>query len=582
MKLKYMFAASFLAVMTISCNESSFLDLKPQGTLNEDLLASKDGVELLITSAYSGLQGPNRDMMWVPMTNWTYGEVRSDNAYKGGGGVTDGADVNLLETFVIDATWANADSKWFQLYCCLQRANEALRVMNTMTEKDMPNLATKKAEMKVLRAHFYFELVRLFKQIPYFDETVDQETYKDIPNNQFSREEILGKIAADLLEAAKILPPRQNEIGRVNQYVAYAYAAKVKLYQAYKQDERNQVVSIDKDLLHEVVEYCNLLEGKYDLLDDFQQLDLLAYENGKESVFAVQYSMNDGTEGAGNINWSNLLNAPQGPYNGDGFFLPSQNLINAFQTDENGLPILDHFNDNDFGVWNGNELTQTESNVDPRLDFITGRPNITWKTYKESPCKVSWIRNSGDYGFNCTKRFYVSPESSDMFVGWPWGASGMNWQIIRYAHVLLWKAEALVELGESAGLEEARDIINRIRRRAKNSMYVKDFENPEKNAANYLIGEYPAQGWNQDYARKAVRFETRLETAMEGDRFFDLVRWGIAAEEMNAYIQKEQNKRVYYKGAHFTAGKDEYLPIPLPQYNFSEGNYVQNPGYGKF
>lgn len=227
MKLKYMFAASFLAVMTISCNESSFLDLKPQGTLNEDLLASKDGVELLITSAYSGLQGPNRDMMWVPMTNWTYGEVRSDNAYKGGGGVTDGADVNLLETFVIDATWANADSKWFQLYCCLQRANEALRVMNTMTEKDMPNLATKKAEMKVLRAHFYFELVRLFKQIPYFDETVDQETYKDIPNNQFSREEILGKIAADLLEAAKILPPRQNEIGRVNQYVAYAYAAKV-------------------------------------------------------------------------------------------------------------------------------------------------------------------------------------------------------------------------------------------------------------------------------------------------------------------------------------------------------------------
>ena len=582
MRLKYMLAASFLAAMTTSCNESSFLDLKPQGTLNEDLLASKDGVELLITSAYSGLQGPNRDMMWVPMTNWTYGEVRSDNAYKGGGGVTDGADVNLLETFVIDATWANADSKWFQLYCCLQRANEALRVMNTMTEKDMPNLATRKAEMKVLRAHFYFELVRLFKQIPYFDETVDQETYKDIPNNQFSREEILDKIAADLLEAAKSLPPRQNEIGRVNQYTAYAYAAKVKLYQAYKQDERNQVVSIDKDLLREVVELCNRLEGQYDLLDDFQQLDLLAYENGKESVFAVQYSMNDGTEGAGNINWSNLLNAPQGPYNGDGFFLPSQNLINAFQTDENGLPILDHFNENDYGVWNGYELTQTESNVDPRLDFITGRPDITWKTYKESPCKVSWIRNSGDYGFNCTKRFYVSPESSDMFIGWPWGASGRNWQIIRYAHVLLWKAEALVELGEPAGLEEARKIINRIRRRAKNSTYVKDFKNPEKNAASYLIGEYPAQGWSQDYARKAVRFETRLETAMEGDRFFDLVRWGIAAEEMNAYIQKEQNKRVYYKGAHFTAGKDEYLPIPLPQYNFSEGNYVQNPGYGEF
>ena len=69
---------------------------------------------------------------------------------------------------------------------------------------------------------------------------------------------------------------------------------------------------------------------------------------------------------------------------------------------------------------------------------------------------------------------------------------------------------------------------------------------------------------------------------MEGERFFDLVRWGVAADYMNSYIQKEQNDRVYYKGAHFTAGKDEYLPIPLAQYNFSEGTYVQNPGYGDF
>ena len=128
--------------------------------------------------------------------------------------------------------------------------------------------------MKVIRAHFYFELCRLFKQIPYLDETIDQETYKNIPNNQFSREEILDKIATDLLEAAKILPPRQSEIGRINQYIAYAYAAKVRLYQAYKQDERNQVVSIDKDLLREVVELCNRLDGQYDLLEDFQQLDL--------------------------------------------------------------------------------------------------------------------------------------------------------------------------------------------------------------------------------------------------------------------------------------------------------------------
>ncbi len=582
MKVKYIITAFAAAVLSIGCNEDKFLDVRPQGTLNEDVLSSVEGLDLLMTSAYAALKGPNRDMMWIPMTNWTYGEVRSDNAYKGGGGITDGGDVHKMEIFNIDATWGNADSKWYSLYCCLQRANEALRLMNRLTEDEVPGLEVMKAEMKVVRGHFYFELSRLFNMIPYLDENSNPDEYTKIPNNLHSRDEILGFIAKDLTDAAEVLPESQAQVGHVNRYVAYAYAAKVKLYQAYVQDDRNQVTSVNADLMREVVELCKKLEGRYGLLDDFQQLDLIAYENGKESVFAVQYTMDDGSDGAGGINWSNLLNAPQGPYSGDGFFLPSQNLINAYKTDENGLPLFDTFNDEDYGIWADNELKQIDSNVDPRLDFVTGRPGITWKTYTSSPCKASWVRNQGDYGFNCTKRFYVSPESEDMFVGWPWGASHMNHQIIRYAQVLLWKAEALVELGDAASLEEARETINLIRRRAMNSAPVKDFENPSMNAAKYKIGEYPSSGWTQDYAREAVRFETRLEMAMEGDRFFDLVRWGIAEETMNAFIDKEQDNRVYYKGAHFTSGKDEYLPIPLPQYNFSEGNYVQNPGYGSF
>lgn len=153
MKLKYILAAGVVALLA-GCDESRFLDTKPQGTLNDDLLSSAEGVELLVTSAYAGLKGPNRDMHWVPMTNWTYGEVRSDNAYKGGGGVNDGDFCTLLETFKIDATWANADEKWFQLYCCLQRCNSALRVMNTLDENTLPVLKSRKAEMKVIRAHF--------------------------------------------------------------------------------------------------------------------------------------------------------------------------------------------------------------------------------------------------------------------------------------------------------------------------------------------------------------------------------------------------------------------------------------------
>ena len=226
--------------------------------------------------------------------------------------------------------------------------------------------------------------------------------------------------------------------------------------------------------------------------------------------------------------------------------------------------------------------TQVDGTVDPRLDFVVGRPNITWKTYTESPCLNSWVRDQGTYGYHCCKRFYLSPESPDMFKGWPWGASGLNWQIIRYAHVLLWKAEALIEIGDAAGLAEARDLINRIRTRAMNSSYVKDFKNSEKDAANYRIGLYPATGWTQAYARKALRFEIRLETAMEGERFFDLVRWGIADQVMNRFFECEKAQRVYYVNSRFVSGKNEYMPIPRSQYSFSGGLYEQNPGYGNF
>ena len=592
MKLKYIPLTILLAALTTGCNESRFLDITPSATLNGDNVATKENVHLLTTAAYSALGGVVKDnsLCLSPMTNWTYGSVRSDDAYKGGGGTADGDNGNMhrYEVFTVDATVGNVDSKWFQLYCCLQRCNTALKALNNIAESELPDVEIQKAEMRVLRAHFFFELSRLFNQIPYFDENVEIDQYEHISNVQYTRDEILGMIAEDLLQAADVLPETQSEIGRVNRYVAWAYAAKVKLYQAYEQDpETHRVVNIDTGLMREVVDLCNRLEGHYDLLADFQQLDLIEYENGLESVFAIQFSLNDGSADGGRFNWSNLLNAPKGPYNGDGFFLPSQNLINAYQTDGNGLPLFDTFNDRDYDVITfDNEgkavNTQVEGTVDPRLDFIVGRPNITWKTYSETACQDSWVRDPGTYGYHCCKRFYVSPESSQMYQGWPWGASGLNWQIIRYAHVLLWKAEALIEIGEPAGLDEARDIINRIRRRAMNSAYVKDFNDPSKDAANDLIGEYPAVGWTQDYARQALRFESRLECAMEGERFFDLVRWGIAAETMNAYFKEEQTKRAYYSGITFTAERDEYLPIPLPQYNFSNGLYVQNPGYGDF
>lgn len=593
MKLKHLYILGVVALMIAGCNEDSFLDLKPQGSLSEAIMTSTEGADLLVNAAYAALGGPEGQSwsVWChPTSNWTYGEVRSDNAYKGGGGVGDLNEVHRMETFDMDATNGFLDSKWYHLYCSVQRCNSALRVLNSATDEQVSGRASRIAEMKVLRAHYYFELSRLFNKIPYFDENVELTRYPDIPNNEFTRDEILGKLAKEMLDAAEQLPESQSEVGRIHKYIALAYAAKIKLYRAYQQDEASHAVtSINKDLLKEVVSLCDRVtaSNRYGLLNDFQGLDLVANENGKESVFAIQYSMNDGTENAGRINWSNLLNSPGGgsPYGGDGFFLPSQDLINAYQTDAAGLPDFNYQSKADYSwaVLNNGVYTleNTTSNVDPRLDFVVGRPNITWKTYSEEPCG-GWVRDKETYGYNCAKRFWVSPESSDMFNGWPWGASQLNWQIIRYADILLWKAEALIELNEGDGLEVARGLINQIRNRARNSVYVKDFNDRSKNAANYLVNPYPADGWSQEYARQALRREVRLEKALEGERFFDLVRWGIAETVMNKYIAMEADKRIYYANAHFSGGKDEYYPVPNNQYGFSGGKYVQNPGYAPF
>ncbi len=589
MKLKNIFATA-LAGLALSACSDDFLENKPQGSLSDGNMNDPSAVDLLVNGAYATFgcrYADSNDPHLFPVTNWSYGEVRADNAYKGGGSETDLWEIHDMETSRIQPNNGFLDGKWFNVYCGISRCNSAIRALRKVDESQNKNKASRIAEVRVIRDHWYFELVRLFNRIPYMDIDLPENDYTSVRNDEFTRDEHLDRIANDLLEAANDLPDSQSEIGRINRRIALAYAAKVKLYQAYEQDpQTNAVTGINRTLLQEVVDLINGIQG-YDLLADFQQLDLLEYENGPESVFAIQFSKDDGSSGVGRINWSMLLNSMTGPgcpWQGDGFFLPSQDLINAYQTDADGLPVFDYQNRPDYGkvVFDSNggySLGNTDGNVDPRLDFITGRPTIRYKTFEERACGL-WVRNSDVYGYNNTKRFWLSPESKDAEQGWPWGASALNWQIIRYADLLLYKAEALIELGGN-GLEEARTLINRVRARAMNSSYVKDFDDPSKDAANYKIGLYPAAGWTQDYARQALRTEMRLEKAMEGERFFDLVRWGIAKETMNNFFAAEKDNRIYYQNVSFETG-EEYFPIPVAQYNFSGGIYVQNPGYPAF
>lgn len=579
MKLKYII---IVMVLAFSACTDKYLDVAPKGVLDESLLSSSGAIEQLCTSAYSALAGPegSSNAYNAPTTNWMYGEVRAGSSYKGGGGITDIFEFHAMEIFTgVYTTNSLVNLKWVRLYSSVQRANTAIKRLNAVDPVIFPLKNVRLGEMKVLRAHYYFELSRLFNHIPYFDENVTVDNYIKISNVEFTRDQILEKIANELSDAANLLPTTQPEKGRVNKYIALAYQAKVTLYRAYTQNPDNTLKSIDPTLLNQVLTLCDQVKaGGYGLLADFQNLAIVDYESGVESVFRVEYSINDGTTN-GRINWSNLLNVPRGAaYSGDGFFQPSQNLVNSYKTDVNGLPLFDTYT-------NGNLMTAADGfvyQVDPRLDYTVGRPGLRYKNYTVAAYDNSWLRDGATYGYFSTKKFLVSPESPFMVKGWPWGGSALDWQIIRYADVILWQAEALIELGRQS---EAVDLINSIRTRAKNSAYVLRWGNTSSTdyAANYKIDIYKPGincTWTQDYARKALRFERKLEFAQEGDRFFDLVRWGVADDFLNnEYFPKEKILRTYLQSAAFVKGRDEYFPIPEAQKGYSGGLYQQNPGY---
>lgn len=228
-----------VAAMT-GCSDD-FLENKPQGSLSDGIMTSPEAIDLLVNAAYASLSGFTNEQgdPWVrPTTNWSYGEVRADNAYKGGGGEGDLWDIHAMETFQVQSNNGNLDGKWFNLYSQISRCNAALRVLNNVDEESVPEKKSRIAEMKVLRSHFYFELVRLFNKVPYMDENLPATEYVNVGNNEYTRDQHLGRIAQELLDAAGDLPDRQSEAGRINRNIALAYAAKVKLYQAYEQDEQ--------------------------------------------------------------------------------------------------------------------------------------------------------------------------------------------------------------------------------------------------------------------------------------------------------------------------------------------------------
>jgi hypothetical protein len=568
MKTKIFIITTLSGLMIFgSCKKA--LDYTPKGALSASDLTSPTAVEGLVTAAYAAIG--NGDMIGPIYSKWAYGSVRSDDAYKGGGGTGDVGEIDAMEHYnlVTPSMDAFVSRTWKNLFKSISRANVALRAVEALPDAQYPNKKTRIAELRFLRAHSYFTMKLLYRNIPQFDETA---TAADIlkTSNTLSDEDSWNKIADDFQYGVDNLPASQPELARANKYTAEAYLAKLRLYQAYEQDANHHVTNINQTRLQEVVTLTQAVisSGKYSLSSDIGDNFLPETENGPESVFAIQFTINDGTT-AGRLNFEDGLNYPHGApqYGCCGFHAASQNLVNAYTTNVNGLPNFDTFNNTI-----ANLATAT---VDPRLDHTVGIDGHPYKYDPTKPFSNSWVRDPGVYGNFHTMRDQQLATSSSYFKLGPFMGTAKNVDILRYDDVLLMQAEAYIELGQQAN---ALPLINQIRTRAAASTgRLKKLDGTFP--SNYNLQPYPATNWTQAYARKALQWERRLEFATEGERFFDLVRWGIAETTLNDYINIEKVRRPFLNTAKFTAGRDEYLPIPQSEILFTNGLYKQNPGY---
>ena len=567
--IKYIFL-SILICGLVSCKKD-FLELNPQGELTTEQLTTQDGVEGLLVGAYGLLNGNVNGTFGnygAAPSQWLFGEVASDNAHKGSSN-GDQPNMNLIEQHSPTSTNDNLSNIWARCFEGIQRCNNTLKILNSLQADPAKKFSDARAkeiqgEARLLRAHYYFFMVRVFKSVPYITEAT---TTASVANDK----DIYPDIVTDLLAAISNLGTAKpkGQVGRVDQYIAQSYLGKVYLYQkkyAEAYTLLNTVILAKPDLV--TLPYT----------DNFD----ITKENGPEALFSVQHSV--GTDGTGgdNGNVGDILNFPYGtglPITCCGFFQPSIDLANAFKVDAAGLPLLDgSYRTNpyksDFGLTDAQKAAYQVDRtlaVDPRIDYTIGRRGVPFRDWGNMGGDT-WIRDVSNGGPFVAYKNVI--ESSQVASGTGPGntnVTGLNVNLIRLADVYLMAAECQVETG---GLPRAMELVNKVRQRAAGL-------SPKTVAgvpvAAYRVGLYLTFP-NADYARNAVRFERRLELALEGHRFFDLVRWGIAKQTLESYFNFEGGYLSYLRGITIEP-RDDYFPLPQEQIDRSQGVLKQSPGY---
>ncbi len=602
-------ATAFLTLvgaMTYACKD--FLDTPAQGTLDQNALSTKTGVEGTLIATYRVLDCVRGPGSWgCAASNWVFGDVTSDDSYKGSEDFDQpGATQIELYNWTSGTAQDYLNQKWASVYEGVVRANATLRILKLVREQKPDEISDAdaagiKGEALFLRAHYHFEAWRMWGKIPYYNE---DDT--DFRKANLAANAVPPLIIADLDSAIALLQPtpRNGQVGRATRWTARAYKGRVQAYAGQWAGALATLRAVRDS-------------GPYALETSFDHVwtAFKAFANGKETVFAFEASVNDGEPGGQNGNWGETLNFPHSgsPFGCCGFHQPSQNLVNFYGVDANGLPKAFTVDDTAWNARNTNMIASTADTVDPRLDWTVGRDGVPYKDWglHDGSITGKWIRAPGYGGpYSPKKNAHERASGAVSPVGWnALQLNSVHLHIFRYADVLLLLAEAEVEAGTIAN---AQAIVNQIRTRAGQTAqgcggagtaalvtalvtkYPKcagdtrlavALNDTTIGWATYKVGLYTTPWPSQAVARKAVRLERRLELGMEGQRFFDLRRWGsaIAQQTINGYLAVEKLRRTYKVDQQAYASKNDYYPIPQVQIDLSkvggQDRLSQNTGW---
>jgi len=582
-KINLIFTACFAVLVFLTGCNDDFLTREPEGAFSEGDVATADGVEGLLIGAYTMVPGGGlTGQTWHnDIHSWVF-NIASDDALKG----TDAGDQpeqSFIEGYDFQSFNIHIRDKWRGLYKGVAATNNVLSTLEQVEDISDARRAQITAEARFLRGLFHMEARKMWRMPTYVNEenfVLNDLQSTKVPNDR----EIWPLIEADFEAAAAVLPATQGDVGRPTSWAAKAFLGKAKIYQGFDASGNANTAKMAeaKVIFDDIIN-----NGPFQLMDKFEDNFKVATRNNTESIFEVQYAISSASGDAANRGIG-LAHPYTDPWGCCGFYQASQNLVNAYKT-EDGLPLLNTFNESNVSSETDETTTLPvyTGTLDPRLDHTVGRPGILYKGFKIY--QTDFVRDLSYAGPFFSMKHVAEPEA---FGQGGWGnLSANNYRIMRLDMIYLWLAEAEVELGN---LERARELVNIIRARAANpDGFVplatqgedrNDFTIVEGTpAANYEISTYDEVWTDPVVARNAVRFETRLEFALEGHRFFDLQRWGIAAETLNAYIASESQLRTYLVGKSFQEGKHEYFPIPIEAIDRSsvdgQPTLTQDPAY---